>query len=535
LIPVLIVDDELLMRIGLKWMIEWEKLGFRIVGEASNGQEALELAELYKPALIITDIMMPIMDGLTLIRKAAELLPDCQFVIMSVFDEFQYAQEALRLGASDYLIKGDIKPEQLEQVLEGVKRSLDKLSLAQGKTVLAGDIKESISYLKENLFKDLLSGFCESEEVLDRRQALHIDLKEGPMALIKLRINRFEEARLKYVEQDERLLRYAVVNMLQELVSRQWNKEIMIESSSEYLIMLNIPDQRELPHRELNHLLDSVIEAMRDFLAISVAVGVSAPAAGFNGLKRALKEAEAALTQLFFQRETSKFFYEETLDNPQEGEEIYLSREEAESFRRLVLTDGAGADAFLEDLRARFKTETGSERQIRQIYMRLLALVFSAFPNTTDETEGANKQTPYERMLMDDSLDDLHELILTVLKRQRDINRQRVGLPQSYARKACDLVMERYADKSISLQTVADAININASYLSRVFKQEIGVTFVSFLTRMRMDQAKHYLRNTSLKVYEVADQVGYPNTTYFSKLFKKMTGLSPEEYRGSSG
>lgn len=536
MIPFIIVDDELLMRIGLKWMLDWESLGFRLVGEASNGQEALELAERLRPSLIITDIKMPVMDGLALIREASRLLPDCQFVIMSVLDEFQYAQEAIRLGASDYLIKGDIKPEQLQQVLAGVRRNLEKLWASGGGSVLAGELKEGIGYLKETLFKELISGFRGGEEVAERREALHIALEDGPILLTKLRIDRFEEVRQKYQEQDEKLLRYAVVNVIEELVSRSWNREIIIESSSEYLLFMNLPASGEASRETLDSLFATLVQAMRDFLGISVSLGVSAPASGFHALKRAFQEAEAAIGELFFREEAVRYCEPEAHGGQRETRELHLDQAEMAEFRRLVLTDDEGARRYAETIRSRCVGGAYSEKSVRQLYARLLLLIMSAYPHAPEEQGGAEGQrlTPYERILLAERLVDLHELLLETLRHQRDSRELDAVQPKSYAQQACDIVIERYADEDISLQTVADAISVNASYLSRVFKQEIGVTFVSFLTRLRIDQAKYYLKQRHLKIYEVASRVGYSNTTYFSKLFKKVTGVSPEEYRGQS-
>lgn len=218
MLGVLIVDDELLMRIGLKSIIQWEDEGFTILGEAANGREALELAGTHRPDLIITDIKMPVMDGLELIREARRLDIGGQFVILSCLEEFQYAQEALRLGAADYLIKSDMKPQELVHVLETVKKRAVRLSAGSSSGMPPGSYKESIEHLKETLFKEVLSGFKGAEEVLARREALHIRLPDGPMVLMKLRINRFDQLRRKYVEQDEKLLRYSVANILEEIL-----------------------------------------------------------------------------------------------------------------------------------------------------------------------------------------------------------------------------------------------------------------------------------------------------------------------------
>jgi two-component system response regulator YesN len=172
----MIVDDELLMRIGIRSMIDWEEHGFRIVGEAANGKEALDIAIDALPDLIITDIKMPIMDGLQLIREASSTLAGCKYVILSNFDEFRYVKEALQLGALDYLIKTEVTPAALTALLSDIRR---KLLVSSGGPAslfaLPPDYSQSVTHLKEILFKDAISGLLNVEEIRgERRKAAAI-------------------------------------------------------------------------------------------------------------------------------------------------------------------------------------------------------------------------------------------------------------------------------------------------------------------------------------------------------------------------
>lgn len=538
---VIIVDDELLMRIGLKSMINWEEHGFQIVGEAANGKEALELAALHSPNLIFTDIKMPVMDGLELIREASQALPSCQYVILSCLDEFQYAKEALRLGAVDYLIKSDIRQQQLLDVLGIVKKKFEQRLQSSDNAVFKQHYKEGISYLKETLFKELFSGFLSVEEMISRSEALHISLVQDRMILIKLRIDRFEDIRQKYVEQDEKLLRYAVVNMMEELIPRKWRKELIVESSAEYLLMINLPESgaefgqeleqgsnEAMPMDKLNKLFASISAAMKDFLNISLSIGVSGIAPGFNGLRRAYQEADASLRNLFFEEKGNVVYYHTASWKSRESDSFHLSREEESRFRQLVENDGEGTANYLEDLKKRLHNEGSSEKAIRKLHIRLLSLIISCFPSAPEFI--ASGYTPYELLLREERLNGLHEFVLSYLQQCLEHNRSLDHRPQSYAEQASEIIMNHYAD-NLSLQSVASRINVNPSYLSRIFKQETGLNFISYLTQVRIDKAKHCLKGKNIKVYEVADMVGYPNTAYFSKIFKKMTGFTPEEYR----
>ncbi|MEK3903893.1 response regulator [Paenibacillus sp. FSL R7-0179] len=528
MLGVIIVDDELLMRIGLKSIIQWEDEGFTILGEAANGREALELAGTHRPDLIITDIKMPVMDGLELIREARRLDIGGQFVILSCLEEFQYAQEALRLGAADYLIKSDMKPQQLVNVLETVKKRAVRLSVGGSAGMPPGSYRESIEHLKEMLFKEVLSGFKGAEEVLARREALHIRLPDQPMVLMKLRINRFDQLRRKYVEQDEKLLRYSVANILEEILPRKRAKEIIVMNSAEYVLLLDLGEEGRIVRAEIERAAAKIQEAMKDFLKLTLSIGVSAPASGFDRLKRAYQEADMALDALFLENGSGLCFYDQARSRQRSGERLNLDKSALRRFRQDTESGSGEAIAFLNRLKESLLQEGCTKQAARLVYIRMLAVIQSCFPALPEPNEAG--LTLYESILGEESLQGLHGLITDYLEQCRAQMSQGQS-SRSYAEQASELMMRLYAE-DISLQSVAEQINVNASYLSRVFKQETGENFVSFLTRLRMEKAKSMLRDRNVKVYEVAERVGYPNTAYFSKLFKKLNGISPEEYRG---
>ncbi|CAH1208279.1 Protein-glutamate methylesterase/protein-glutamine glutaminase [Paenibacillus auburnensis] len=530
---VLIVDDELLMRIGLKSMIDWEKHGFRIVGEAANGREALELAELHQPGLIITDIKMPVMDGLELIREHSRKHEGCRYVILSCLDEFHYAQEAIRLGAEDYLIKSDIKPQELLNVLDKVQKRIAKASKEEDAAVLKEQVKEGIGYLKETLFKELISGFREEGEVIEKADALNIALQQGPMVLIKLRIDRFEHIRRKYVEQDAKLLRYSVVNILEEIISRKRKREIIVENSAEYLLVMNMEGEalKGTEFAFCNAMFARIQETLKDFLNITVTIGISSVGLGFGTLKKAYREADMALKSLFFDG-AERIAYYDCLPQRYRDIDIFpITPEDERKFRLEVESSTEGAIRFMTKLNEKLRQEGYTEQAARKAYLSVLSLISSCYPSLPNLNDDGRNM--YEQILLEETLEGMDRLARRYLVECEQHNLDLPERPQSYAEQAKTIMLQRYAE-DISLQSVADAINVNSSYLSRVFKQETGENFVNFLTKIRIEKAQALLKEKSIRIYEVANRVGYPNTAYFSKLFKKVTGVSPEEYRASA-
>ncbi|WP_199613672.1 response regulator [Paenibacillus alkalitolerans] len=531
MIKVLIVEDELLMRIGIKSIIPWEEHGFTIVGEASNGKEALEAAEKSRPHLVITDIKMPVMDGIEFIRNAAKVLDSCQYVILSCLEEFQYVKEALKLGAADYLIKSDLKPHQLIEVLDRIKGKIQNDDSLRRN----GNFNKSVGFLKESLFKELISGLKSEKDFIEELKQLNTRLQPNELSVIKLSIDRFEKVRQKYVEKDEKLLRFSVVNILEEMIPPKWNKEIVVESSREYLLFVN-PEPEEVKSGTYKHSLDKLcqkmIEAMKDFMNISLTIGFSSVVSGFIGLKAAYKEADTAVRNRFFLGAGRTICFNDVKTMPErDNHGNVMGREEERQFR--IALESLRIDdsmSFIHSICRRIaQNDHLSEHAIRKTYIRLIELIGTHLPEAAPLPEAG--KTPYEGILELDTVQELQEYTESYLvdrfKRQTAETDHR-----SYVDMAIDIIMEFYAE-DISLQSVANQINVNPSYLSRVFKQEAGDNFIRFLTKVRIDKAKFYLETKNIKVYEVAEKVGYHNYTYFSKIFKKVVGVSPEEYRCS--
>ncbi|RIX59270.1 response regulator [Paenibacillus nanensis] len=526
----IIVDDELLMRIGIRSMLEWEAHGFRLVGEAANGREALDLAHRMSPDLIITDIKMPLMDGLCLIREVSKALTSCKFVILSNFDEIGYVKEALRLGASDYLIKSEISKDALAEVLAGIREKLETTAGTDaGRFPLPTDYTESLTHLKERLFKDLISGLLDEREASVKAEQLQLRVRSDLLVVSKLRIDRFEEVRRKYVEKDERLLRFSVRNILEEIIPSSRSIEIVVENSAEYLLISNTlgkewPDVRS----ELEKLLGSIQATMKDFMNISFSSGISTVVTGFREVKSAYREADYALRGRFFAGIGQAAFYEDMAG--------LLEKEQIEnvldSGRELLLQDALDSKhagqivAYLDEFRNDLDHRRADEKSIRMAYIRLTEMINSRNPRAR---QSENDRSPYEAVLTAETWEDIHKLAAEYAC--RSLSDGRPSDQASYADMAAEMIHRYYAE-DISLQSVAGQINVHPAYLSRIFKQEKGENFISYLTRVRIERAKSILESRNYKIYEVADKVGYHNYTYFSKLFKKVVGVSPEEYRG---
>ncbi|AOZ90803.1 helix-turn-helix domain-containing protein [Paenibacillus crassostreae] len=526
----IIVDDELLMRMGIRSMVDWEKHGFVLAGEASNGKEALDLALKVQPDLIITDIKMPLMDGLQLIREASVMLSGCKYVILSYFNEFRYAKEALQLGAVDYLIKNEMTSAALIQLLEIIRHRLLEDKVRSGIKELPSGYSESLSHLKENLFKDMISGLMDTSKALTKAEQLHVRVRSDELRVIKFRMDTFEKIRKKYVEKDEKLLRFSIFNILEEIIPRKWDKEIVIESSSDYLLMINSV-RTDSARAEIKNLCGLIQQAMRDFMNLTFSVGVSSVVHDLRCLRTACQEADHALRSRFFLGTGRILFYEHTGTGTGRKEINFLRSGEWKTDFRNALDSHKEEKLvnILNEIRAKLTFDQAKERVIREFYIWLTEIISIELSYECRFQLPQADMLPYEAVLAAETWDEVHSIVLSYARQYIVVGHP---LPErSYADLAADLIHRDYAE-GISLLSIANQINVNPSYLSRVFKQEKGENFVSYLTRVRMERAKSFLESRKYKVSEVADRVGYHNYPYFSKIFKKVVGINPEEYRG---
>ncbi|WP_454191200.1 response regulator [Paenibacillus sp. Marseille-Q7038] len=365
----MIVDDELLMRVGIRSMLNWEEFGFYVVGEAGNGKEALELALEVFPDLIITDIKMPVMDGLKFIQEASCLLKTCKYVILSNFDELHYVKEALKLGATDYLIKSEISETSLIELLTTVKQKLHKEHYGPTNVpLMPHDYSKSLRHLKDSFFQDIVSGFISEKDMAKKAEELHFRVRSDKLIIIKFIVNYYEDAKKKYVEKGEKLLRFSILNIMEEVIPSKWEKEIFVESSSDYWVVVNIPPDSGSVHADINKLGNKLISSIKDFMNLSLTAGVSTIVPDFHYIKKACQEAEFALRQHFFTDNNQVFFYEDVVQVPARKEiNGILSLQQKQEFLKLwVCKDLKKAEVFLDKVRSELEELHADESSIRK-------------------------------------------------------------------------------------------------------------------------------------------------------------------------
>ncbi|CAH0121564.1 Protein-glutamate methylesterase/protein-glutamine glutaminase [Paenibacillus sp. CECT 9249] len=519
MLRVMIVEDNAIYRYAIKTIIRWEDYGFELTTEAINGKQALEYIKERRCDVIITDMSMPEMNGLDLIRQVKRLYPAIKFIALSSFEEFHFVKEAMRLGAQDYLLKHDLEIEGLIQVLEQVKISIlkEREKLAEAN---ASDIHLTSLYLK----KMMLGENIQSDQTETAGYHFEQTLSRSPyiVQLLRFNANKHEEV---------------IADSMPGKAQSDFLDRIRKENEHFYPIVLSEKQAaviQSFPHiKSESYMIASALEfadrlvPIARSLQLSLSVGMSRIGAGYSALPDLFRQAEAALFQKIYADRERIFIYREA-QPPEEGLHHTWMTQFTLAFRSENMK-------VIEDKIAYVFEWIQSSRLEMKHVKRLLFDLFALLPVFAAERKmKLNSMNHWHDVLLDsmDNLEPIGEMKEYFLSCCRQIFGQ-TEIRQSHRqdiRMAVEYINEHY-NEDISVANIADVLNLSPNYLSKLFRSETGIRLVEYINQRRIEAAKRLLRETNLKVYEVGEKAGFQETSYFCKVFKELTGVTVTEYR----
>lgn len=527
---VMIVDDEVLARVGIKSLIDWGQHGFEVVGEAENGEKALKLADQTLPDIMITDIKMPVMNGVELIREAVLREMGIRFIVLSSYDDFQYVKEAMRAGAEDYLIKLELQPEQLLEVLNSLKPLIDKDRAGQEARPYPVHLERSLSILRDNFLRELLIGRNYSREEVSgwaREYGLH--LHEEQIVCYAIQPDSFEVYN-RYTHEDVHLLDYAMLNVVEEILPVYKKGYVVQTADREISVLITCGKDESLKREELQQLEASIIQAMKTYLNISVTMGLSGIHKGYSSIRQAYREASSAVARRFSFPPGSTITHEEIRDF--QTVELELKEEMKELEKALLLEDPDQVAHWIGTINRKIHTTPYVSRENTAAFCSaLLYMTESVFDGRKPAGSGLTRDMCLHQKIS--QISSLADLSLWFEELEQALSEKMVSAGESsrLIRSVKGYIQEHYR-KEISLDILAHEMNISPNYLSNLFKKETGENLIEHVTRVRVERAAELLKTTDLKIYEIGKRVGYENEHYFSRVFKKVTGVSPNRYRG---
>jgi two-component system response regulator YesN len=532
---VVIIDDEALVRVGLKSIINWDEQGCELVGEASNGQVGYDLIINTKPDIVITDIKMPVIDGLEMIKKLNDENIKPKFIILSSFNEFNLARQAMKYGVEEYLIKLELEPNDLISILNRIKEKIvidyEKKSEAHK---IEKHMRASKYAMREEIIKKIIrKAVVDEKEISEELEYLQIKLVEDNISCIAIQIK--DAGKLEnYDEADMNLLEFSILNILDEISNDFFTAYSFKLNIKEYAIVFSGNDNKQGIDmgRRVEDMAQRLITMLKQYFNIDVIIGVSDVNKGLRNIGSAYSQSKKALQQSFYNGDKKVIYFNGVSLDPNITINLNIHQLNDDLLKYIEIKDIEAIEIIFENVIALLTKEKVLKDAAYDICAKIAYLITAAVEedeNAIREVFGDSKSV-FEKILKLGSIQDIiswlrrleKSLCCFLLSKDNVYNNKVISRTKRY-------VIENLS-KPISLHEAANKLNMSPGYLSTVFKQSTGVSFIDYVTEVRIEEAKRLLKENNHKIYEVAQLTGYENAYYFSKVFKKITGITPKEF-----
>ncbi len=533
LIKVFICEDESIVREGLRDMIPWEKYGYEFVGDAPDGEMALPMIRKLEPDVLITDITMPFMDGLSLSKTVIRELPGIKIIIISGYSDFEYARQAIEIGVEQYLLKPVTKADMIK-ALEGTRKKISEEN--EQKDFLSRyeqEFKKFERFSHRAFFEKLVEGSLSVQEIYEEAAKLHLNLSANGYNFVIFSIRDVEQS--TYTDDAAKVTDSLLNSFL------QYPDYILFRCGLLSYAVLIKGDIDRLPELEKKcvDMIEKHCTGSGSSLDWHVAVGV--PTNRLSGLSSCYAEANRAFSYRHMFPARHVFTSENLKTEEYTPDESDVNRIDAGKFDPMIIRyfvqmgTSKEIGPFVEEY---IRGLDGSEKSMLFRYYLLVSIrvnVELALKDSNVAVQDMSDALP--SFDMNASAEDVREYlidILTVAIRMREAEAQKRG--NDIIDSALAYVNLHYTDEDISLDGVAEAINISSNYLSALFSHKVGQSFIEYITKKRMAKARQLLRTTGKRSGEIAGEIGYKDPRYFSFVFKKNQGCTPSQYRsGETG
>ena len=542
MLKIFLAEDEVVVRETIKRMIPWEELGFELVGEAADGEMALPLLIRQQPDLLITDIKMPFMDGLTLARLAKKEIPGLKVVILSGYDDFNYAKQAIGIGVEDYLLKPITKNALIERLSEIRSRYEHEKTQKEYYEKFQREMQAYEKNSSRDFFEALVGGSMDMMEVYKRAEKLGLDIVAEAYNVLIFTMNcdeDFSGQRDEYSSWEAESL-----ELLENFFAGHSSAMLFRSNIFSYGVLLK--GQRETIEENTRACVDEIrkILSRQDgrrewFLAVGQSVE------RLSQIQKSYHTASRAFSQRYLYDENILYYDEmETMEHPGGQAEIednaYLQKVDVNALNPAILQKflSNGLQEETENFVKDYFYAIGQEPMESLVFRNYVILnvrfsVISFIKGLgcdTNEMESADT----EEVLAESgkNMESAIAYAKKMISQAIEIRDQNSGNKnRSILKTAVDFIDSHYMDEEISLNTVANVANVSSNHFSALFSQNMGQTFIEYLTSLRMNKAKELLRCTGMRSSEIAGEIGYKDAHYFSYLFKKTQGMTPSDYR----
>lgn len=536
MIKIFLVEDEIAIRKGIKNSIDWEKEGYEFVGEAGDGELAYPMILKTKPDILITDIKMPFMDGLQLSKLVRKELPATKILILSGYDEFEYAKEAIKLQVAEYLLKPISSAKLLDvlaQVKEVIRQEQEEKELIKK---YREDMKENRELEKKRFLNQIITQNLSLAQILETGESLGMDLS-APLYNILL---------LKITENGGKQETYAEIESALDTLSGVFSFRRGVD---EWLFLLTADDAEKMERR-----IESCRKTVRQITEktdppVEYFGALGNPVERLREIKNSLKEAEKKFAFQYLKKWNQILEIPVrdvgSSENPQteknENEELLISSVQVDKLNHKIIENfihtGLRREVsnFVDDYFMSLGEKSVQSLMFRQyvamdFYLAAVAFLERLGFSSKELVERCGDLKEMEQVIqtIEQTKEYIKKVLDATLECRESVSRKRYS---DLLKEAVSYIEHHYEEEDISLNQVAASVNISPSHFSTIFSKEMGETFIEYLTNVRMERAKQLLRSSTMKTAEIAYAVGYKDAHYFSYLFKKVQKCTPREFR----
>ena len=532
MLKVFLAEDEFIIREGIKNNIDWQAHGYEFCGEASDGELAFPLIQKTRPDILITDIKMPFVDGLALSRLVKKELPETEIIILSGYEEFDYAKEAIQIGVARYLLK-PINGETLLQEIDSVAEIiLGKQKEKEIREKYQKEMEENSLRDQMDLFQHLVTGDCSMEELLSVADKLDLKIMAPWYSIVLLKIQSmkhdYEEYSGSIVVVDERIAKLAEPEHVLVFDRALEGRAFLFKADSEEELLA---DQKEY--------LGDVKEVLSGYANLRYFGGIGTPVNRLREIPASFEDASHAFAHRYLVAEScildSSLLMQE---GAAEQEDFRISAVNPEQIDRAKMQEFLRTGDldeviyFVDEFFGKLDGGAMKSRIFRQ-YITMdayfsIADFLKGLGLQKDEIEAPDQDSSIlqdEKSAMDYIVRIMNKAL--VLREKRASSRY-----EDVVSEVIHYIEDNYAQEELSLNLLASHVNFSPNHLSMIFSQQTGQTLIRYLTDYRMNRAKELLRCSSKKSSVISMEVGYKDPHYFSYLFKKTQGMTPTQYRG---
>ena len=532
-----LAEDEIVVRENIKKMVPWEQYGFELVGEASDGEMALPLIKKLKPDLLITDIKMPFMDGLTLCKVVKKEFPDIKIVILSGYDDFNYAKEAIGIGVEDYLLKPITKNAFLERLCEIRSRYEHEKSQREYYEQFHREMQEYEQNSSRDFFEGLISGTMDMGEMYERADKLGLDIvaEAYNILIFTLESENAAAGQSETYSEWEARAREKIEGLFAD------HSYAMLFRNNVFSYGVLVKEQKDSPGKNTRDCVESIREILSDAPAGQPwFIAAGEPVERLSNMKHSYNTAAQTYARRYLYDGHILYYRDLKEEELAKDDGRYLKKVDINAMDPAIIQKFLGSGLkeetgnFVRDYFHAIGKEPMTSMVFRSYVILNVRFSVLSFLNRMGYCASALEESDTEDALEQGgaSMEAAMAYAEKILQKAIEIRDENSGNKnRDILEHSIEYIKTHYMDENMSLNAVAQVANISANHFSALFSQNIGQTFIEYLTGIRMEHAKELLRCTGKRASEIALEVGYKDSHYFSYLFKKTQGMTPSDYR----